>query len=124
MNSLHIGEGYVEININEDVILISWLEDSAGSKPNPCTVRTHQEKREYSATGHWIDLDFVVELFMRPDNSFSIESIYRKWNTKHWDRLDSLPCLQFSWARYACQSWLIEIWIVIITFSLYTGKPN
>ena len=50
LNSLHIGEGYVEININEDVILISWLEDSAGSKPNPCTVRTHQEKRENSAT--------------------------------------------------------------------------
>ena len=23
---------------------------SAGTKPNPCTVRTHQEKRENSAT--------------------------------------------------------------------------
>ena len=50
------------IQNNEDVILISSLKDSTGSKPNPCTVRTHQEKRENSATEEIYNS--VLELFI------------------------------------------------------------
>ena len=45
---------YLALSVSQSV--------SAGTKPNPCTVRTHQEKRENSATEEIYNS--VLELFI------------------------------------------------------------